>query len=183
MTFDSIDSILELFHGWGTDHYDEDITQLDHALQCAAHARSSGETDALIAAALLHDIGHLIDLDAGGTVEQPISQRHEDVGAAALSALFPATVTAPIALHVRAKRYLAATEPGYIAGLSAGSRASLGRQGGPMSAEERASFESNPGFADACALRRWDDLGKVEGLVVEPLDSYVQLLNRLAASS
>jgi len=182
MTFDSIDAILDLFHRWGTDHYDEDITQLDHGLQCAAHARASGGTDALVIAALLHDIGHLIDIEAGGTVEHPISQRHEDVGAASLSALFPAAVTAPIALHVRAKRYLAATEPGYIAGLSAGSLSSLGRQGGAMSAKELASFESNPAFADACALRRWDDLGKVEGLVVEPLDSYVEMLNRLAAS-
>jgi predicted HD phosphohydrolase len=182
MTFDSIDSILGLLARWGTDQYDEDITQLDHALQCAAHARADGGSEAMIAAALLHDVGHLIDLDAGGTVERPVSDRHEDVGAASLAGLFPATVTAPIALHVRAKRYLAAAEPGYVDALSDGSRSSLDRQGGPMDASELASFERNAGFDDACALRRWDDRGKVENLDVEPLDTYVELLQRVSQS-
>lgn len=180
MNFRSIEEIMHLFDLWGTDHYDEDITQLDHALQCAAHARAAGGSDDLVAAALLHDIGHLIDLEAGGTVERPISDRHEDVGSAALASLFPPSVTAPIALHVRAKRYLAAAEHGYIDALSEGSRSSLERQGGPLSADELTSFESNAGFADACALRRWDDLGKVEGVVVEPMSSYAELLERLS---
>lgn len=179
MTFSSIDEILHLFTTWGTDHYDEEITQMDHALQCAAHARAASGSDALVAAALLHDIGHLIDLEAGGTVEHPISERHEDVGAAALASLFPPTVTAPIALHVRAKRYLAATELEYLDVLSAGSRSSLERQGGPMYAAEMQAFEQNPGFGDACSLRRWDDLGKVDGVSVETLDTYLELLERL----
>ena len=183
MTFSSIEEILGLFHRWGTDHYDEDITQLDHALQCAAHARAADAPPSLIAAALLHDIGHLLDLEAGGTVEHPISSHHEDVGAASLTGLFPTSVTAPIALHVRAKRYLTAVEPAYLSGLSTGSLASLERQGGPLDPAQVATFESNPGATDACALRRWDDLGKVEGLVVDPLDSYVDVLRGLCAAS
>lgn len=183
MNFSSIDEILHLFTVRGADHYDEEITQLDHAVQCAAHARAAGGSDALVAAALLHDIGHLIDLEAGGTVERPISDRHEDVGAAALASLFPPSVTAPIALHVRAKRYLAASEHEYIDALSAGSRSSLERQGGPMNAIEMRAFEQNPGFGDACSLRRWDDLGKVEGLVVDPFGDYLGLLERLRLRS
>lgn len=183
MILTSVDAIRELFDLWGSDHYDEDITQLDHALQCAAHARATGGSDALVAAALLHDIGHLIDLEAGGTVERPISDRHEDVGAAALASLFPPSVTAPIALHVRAKRYLAASEHEYIDALSAGSRSSLERQGGQMDATEMRAFEQNPGFDDACSLRRWDDLGKVDGLAVDPLDTYLELLERLSLRS
>lgn len=183
MNFRSIEEIMELFDLWGTDRYDEEVTQLDHALQCAAHARAAGATDSLVAACLLHDIGHLIDLEAGGTVERPISDRHEEVGAASLATLFPPPVTAPIALHVRAKRYLAASELGYLDALSEGSRSSLERQGGPMSPEETASFESNAGFTDACALRRWDDLGKVEGVVVEPMSTYTELLERLSRRS
>lgn len=183
MSFRSIEEIMELFDLWGTDHYDEDVTQLDHALQCAAHARAAGASDSVIAACLLHDIGHLIDLEAGGTVERPISDRHEEVGAASLATLFSPPVTAPIALHVRAKRYLAASEHGYIDALSEGSRSSLERQGGPMDAAEMRAFEQNPGFADACALRRWDDLGKVEGLLVEPMSTYAELLQRLSLRS
>jgi phosphonate degradation associated HDIG domain protein len=179
MNFRSIEEIMELFDLWGTDHYDEDVTQLDHALQCAAHARAAGATDSLVAACLLHDIGHLIDLEAGGTVERPISDRHEEVGAASLATLFPPPVTAPIALHVRAKRYLAASEHGYIDALSEGSRSSLERQGGPMDVAEMQAFEQNPGFGDACSLRRWDDLGKVDGVSVETLDTYLELLERL----
>ncbi len=176
----TIDRIAELYRRWGPDHYDEEITQLDHALQCAAHGRAAQAEPSLIAAALLHDIGHLLDLEAGGTVDEPRSAHHEDVGAASLAALFPPSVTAPIALHVRAKRYLAAVEPGYTEMLSAGSVSSLARQGGPMDAAEIAAFERNPGFADACALRRWDDLGKVDGLIVDPFETYLDLLGRLA---
>ena len=182
MTLNSVDQISALYALWGSDHYDEELTQLDHAVQCAAHARGAGASPSLIAAALLHDIGHLLDLEGGGSVAMPLSPHHEEVGAAALTGLFPATVTAPISLHVRAKRYLAATEPGYIDALSQGSISSLARQGGPMEADEIRAFEGNPGFVDACSLRRWDDLGKVDGLVVEPFESYLDLLNELAAA-
>jgi phosphonate degradation associated HDIG domain protein len=180
MTVHSVGQISALYRLWGPDRYDEEITQLDHSLQCAAHACAAGAPPALIVAALLHDIGHLLDLEAGGSVAEPISAHHEDVGAAALAGLFPPTITAPIALHVRAKRYLAATEPDYLDALSKGSVASLARQGGPMSAHEALAFERNPGFADACTLRRWDDLGKVDGLAVEPFETYLDLLNELA---
>jgi len=182
MTLHSVDQISVLYRVWGPDHYDEDLTQLDHALQCAAHARGASAAPPLIAAALLHDIGHLLDLKGGGSVAAPLSPHHADVGAAALAGLFPPTVTAPIALHVRAKRYLAAVEPGYIDALSQGSINSLARQGGPMGLEELRTFEGNPGFSDACSLRRWDDLGKVDGLEVEPFETYLDLLNDLAAT-
>lgn len=179
MTVLTIRRIVALYDTLGLDRYDEEITQLDHALQCAAHARDAGSTPSMIAAALLHDIGHLLDLEAGGTVAEPRSAHHEDVGAASLTALFPPSVTAPIALHVRAKRFLAAVEPDYVDGLSRGSVRSLARQGGPMDAAEVAAFEQNPGFTDACTLRRWDDLGKVDGLVVDPFDTYLELLDSL----
>ncbi len=182
MTLRSVDQICLLYRVWGPDHYDEELTQLDHALQCAAHARGANAAPSLIAAALLHDIGHLLDLEGGGSVATPLSAHHEEVGATSLVGLFPPSVTGPIALHVRAKRYLAAVEPGYIEALSQGSISSLARQGGPMSVDELRTFEGNPGFADACSLRRWDDLGKVDGLEVEPFESYLDLLNELAAT-
>ena len=48
--------------GGARDHYDEDLSQLDHALQTAALAVAADASDALVAAALLHDVGHLLEL-------------------------------------------------------------------------------------------------------------------------
>ena len=177
----SVDEVLDLYRRFGSDHYDEAITQLDHGLQCAALAGAEGATDALVAAALLHDVGHLLHLRAGGTGPEVADLDHESVGARYLAGLFGPAVTGPVALHVRAKRYLCAVEPDLVDGLSDGSRASLVRQGGPMDRAEADAFAANPGCADAVRLRRWDDSGKVEGLTVAPLESYVPLLERLAA--
>lgn len=178
----SVERVLDLLQRWGADHYDEELTQLDHALQSAALAEAEGADGALVAAALLHDVGHLLDMEAGlidGAVPE-VDLGHEATGARWLATVFPPEVTAPIALHVRAKRYLCAVDPTYEAALTHGSRQSLIRQGGPMKAHEVASFESNPGADDAVRLRRWDDEGKVEGLVVAPLNHYRPLLERLA---
>jgi predicted HD phosphohydrolase len=171
-----IDEVLDLYDRWGTERYDEDVAQLDHALQTAALAAAAGAADDLVAAALLHDAGHLLALRDGQ------AGPHESVAPAYLAPLFPMSVTEPIALHVAAKRYLCAVEPAYRAGLSVGSQRSLRRQGGPMSAGEVATFETTPGWVDAVALRVWDDAGKVDGAVVPGLASYEPLLRSLACS-
>lgn len=176
----SIDEVLALFDAHGDNRYDEELSQRDHAVQTAALARAAGADDALVVAALLHDIGHLLDLAAGGTADAPRLARHEQVGATALSALFDDSVTAPIALHVEAKRYLTAVEPELVDRLSSGSRASLVRQGGPMDDDESTRFRAQRWFAEACALRRWDDDGKVDGLEVPPLLAYRSTLERVA---
>lgn len=178
----TVDEVLELYEAWGPLRYDEEITQLDHALQTAALARAAGAADALVAAALLHDVGHLLELRDGGRGDGQVAVDlgHEGRGARYLGALFPASVTGPIALHVAAKRYRCAVDPGYLATLSAGSTRSLARQGGPMGPDEVARFEAHPAHADAVALRGWDDEGKVEDLVVAPLDEHAALLRSLA---
>ncbi|HEX5613950.1 MAG TPA: HD domain-containing protein [Acidimicrobiia bacterium] len=173
-----IDEIFSLFERWGANTYDEAIPQVDHALQTAALAVRDGAPDEVVAAALLHDVGHLLDLDAGRDASAG-DLRHEDTGAAWLRQFFPAAVAAPVALHVRAKRYLCAVDPAYARGLSAGSVRSLARQGGPMSPQEASSFARLPGSEHAIALRRWDDAGKVDGLDVPPLDAYTELLARV----
>jgi phosphonate degradation associated HDIG domain protein len=180
----SVDEVVGLYRRWGAEHYDEELSQIDHAVQTAALARADGASDDLVVAALLHDVGHLLEL-AGrdGRGELPDEDlSHEAVGARYLAGLFGAGVTAPIALHVRAKRYRSAVDASYLAGLSAGSTRSLVLQGGPADAEEVASFERNPGFADAVRLRGWDDGGKVDGLHVPELDDYLDLLRGLARS-
>lgn len=183
----SVDEVLHLLRGFGSDRYDEDVTQLEHALQCAALAADDGADDDLVAAALLHDVGHLLHLRAGGAAPSgtgggSVDTDHESVGSRWLTGVYGPGVTSPIALHVRAKRYLCAVEPGAVDGLSVGSRSSLVRQGGPLDDEQVAGFRAHPGHADAVRLRRWDDAGKVEHLEVAPLDAYEPLLRRLAGA-
>lgn len=176
----SIDEVLALYVRWGTERYDEEVRQLEHALQTAALARAAQAHDALVAAALLHDVGHLLDLaDGDGHRDRTTDLRHEARGSAWLAGIFGPVVTAPIALHVRAKRYRVAVDPGYAAALSPGSTASLERQGGPLRTDEVTAFEQNPGWADAVALRGWDDRAKVDGLAVPDLASYRPLLEAL----
>jgi phosphonate degradation associated HDIG domain protein len=181
-TAGSVHEVLALYDRYADHTYDETLSQVDHALQCAALAVGDGSDDELVAAALLHDVGHLLDLAAGdGDRRRGVEDlRHEASGARYLTGLFGPGVTGPIALHVRAKRYLCAVDPSYLSQLSEGSRTSLGLQGGPADADEVADFESNPGFERAVALRRWDDLAKVDGLHVEPVEHYRPLLERLA---
>jgi [1-hydroxy-2-(trimethylamino)ethyl]phosphonate dioxygenase len=176
----SIDEVLALFERYGGRHYDEDLSQRAHAEQTAALAAAAGASDEVVVAALLHDVGHLLEVaDRQGPRDRSVDQRHESVGAAWLASLYGPAVTAPIALHVRAKRYLCAVDPSYHDGLSAGSVASLERQGGPLTSDDVAAFEANPGWEGAVALRRWDDQAKVLDLAVAPIESYRNLLERI----
>ncbi len=180
-----LDEVLDLYRRFGAEQYDEELSQTEHGLQTAALARRDGASDELVAAALLHDVGHLLDMAAhdGERGSHDTDLDHEAVGARYLTGLFGAGVTGPIALHVRAKRYRCTVEAEYLAGLSAGSTASLALQGGPMSDDECRSFEENPGHRDAVALRGWDDGGKIDGLDVGTLDDYVPLLRSLLESA
>ncbi|MFO1536266.1 MAG: HD domain-containing protein [Actinomycetota bacterium] len=178
----TVAEVCDLCARRGGERYDEDVTQTDHAIQCAALARADGADDALVVAALLHDVGHLLDLDRGGAYVPGVDRRHEVVGVEYLAAVFPAEVADPVLLHVEAKRYLCATEHAYAAGLSAGSQRSLAVQGGPMTAAEATAFLARPGAEAAIRLRRWDDAGKVVGLHRPAFASYRPLLDALAGS-
>jgi gamma-butyrobetaine dioxygenase len=169
-----VTEIVALYLRWAGDRYDEQVTQLAHAEQTAALATAAGAAEPLVAAALLHDVGHLLHLATGAP------DRHERTGPDYLAGLFPAAVTRPIALHVDAKRYLCAIDPGYHAGLSPGSTASLVRQGGPLAAGEATAFAAEPGIDEAVQLRRWDDQAKLPGLEVAPFADYLPLLAGLA---
>lgn len=179
MAANFIEQIFELFHRFGSLHYGEDVTQLEHALQVAELARRNRCSDALIAAGVLHDVGQFMG-DAGDTAEAlGIDARHEICGSAYLRAHFPREITEPVRLHVAAKRYLSAVDTAYLKGLSRASALSLELQGGPMSAEEVQTFETEPFFADAVTLRRFDDMGKQPEWRVPDLASYRPLLESL----
>ena len=161
--------------------YDEAITELEHGLQCAALARRHGDDEATIAAALLHDVGHLLIGDLF-PIEQSLEKdwKHEDVGARYLARWFGPEVTEPVRMHVAAKRYLVATDPGYFATLTASSVRSLEVQGGPMSPEECARFEAQPGWQAAVKVRRYDDWGKDPEIQPQPFRAYEELLRGLS---
>jgi phosphonate degradation associated HDIG domain protein len=155
--------------GW---YGSERINEEAHSLQCAALAERHGASPAMIAAALLHDIGHLLEGAAEDDAEHGRDDRHEETGAEYLGQWFGPAVTEPVRLHVAAKRYLCATEPGYARRLSAASARSLAVQGGPMGELEIAALERNPALADAVRLRQWDEEAKVVGVPVAPLEHF-----------
>lgn len=145
----------------GQSQYDETVTQLEHARQTAALAEADGYDQAAQVAALLHDIGHLL-LDEHDAHHDFLAEdrHHEIVGARYLTRWFDPDIGTPVALHVKAKRCLVATDPTYADGLSAASTRSLHIQGGPMTGKEVDDFLRLPHAALALALRRWDDNAK-----------------------
>lgn len=175
---DFINEIEALFARWGTNKYDEQVSQIEHAVQCANFARLANSDDDLIVATLLHDIGHLFELEQrDGNPNLAKNDDHESTGAAYLARHFSSAVTAPIALHVEAKRFLCTTEETYFAKLSPGSVRSLEMQGGKMSATEVERFAKHPARDRAVALRRWDELGKdvdPSGLTFADFREYLQ---------
>ena len=180
MTNLTIDRILADYDRLGHRQYGERVSQSQHALQCAALAAADAAPDSLIVAALLHDYGHLAE--AVEDTERPVADaRHEMAGAALLGELFGPAVTRPIALHVAAKRYLCAVEPGYLQALSPASAHSLELQGGPFTADQAAAFERLEGFRDAVRLRRYDDLGKAPDAATPGFAAYVPMLRRLGS--
>ena len=168
-----VDVLFNYMEERGQSFYDEVVTQLEHALQCAALARQNDASPTLITSALLHDLGHFIlDEHNADTAFLAMDLNHEEIGAEYLAPFFPEIVTTPIRLHVPAKRYLCATDAAYHDGLSEASKKSLIVQGGVMSGEERETFEQIPHFRDALTLRRWDDLAKVKELKTAALETY-----------
>ena len=174
----SFADIEQLFARKGSEQYTgEPVTQLEHALQTAYLAEQDGANDALITAALLHDLGHLLH-DLGETpTEKGIDDIHQYRAIPFLRGLFndqyADEVLGAIAQHVDAKRFLCATRSGYFAALSDDSKRSLGLQGGIFSPAQASQFINQPGAQGAVRLRIWDDLAKSAGFPTPPLSHYL----------
>lgn len=159
--------IEQLFAQRGQDgYYGEPVSQLEHALQSAQLAQEAGADNAVVLAALLHDIGHLLPsqiaadhMDDYGRVD------HEQLGADFLRKQgFSEKVAQLIENHVNAKRYLVSVDKEYAAKLSEASTQTLLMQGGPMNAQDAGTFRQHPYFDDIIQLRRWDEQAKIPGL-------------------
>ena len=183
MTALTIEGIEALFARRGGEQYSgEPVTQLGHALQCAALAEADGADAALVTAALLHDLGHLV-ADHGATPTlRGIDDRHQAAALPLLSSLFDKRVLGAIGLHVDAKRYLCATRPGYHAALSEDSKRSLVLQGGVFDAAQAATFVTHAGAADAVRVRVWDDLAKSPSMVTPSLTHFLERARRVVVA-
>jgi phosphonate degradation associated HDIG domain protein len=174
--------ILALYDSRGTQAYfGERVSMTEHGLQAAHFAELEGAPETLVLAALLHDIGHLIEPQPDALEDWTLDAHHEVSGARWLARHFDAAISEPVRLHVPAKRYLCATDAAYMTQLSTASVHTLKLQGGAMPPREIASFEAEPFSREAVRLRRWDDQGKVAGLKTRALRSYAPLIERLAS--
>lgn len=175
---DVIDEIFSVLEGKGGRHYGdaESVTQLEHALQCATNAEGAGAEPGLITAALLHDIGHLINPDSREAIKREEDARHEYEGAAYLAQWFDDDVWQPVRHHVAAKRYLTATDDRYFSRLSPGSVRSLNLQGGPFDAAKADEFITQPFAKDGVRVRRWDEAAKVVGAKTPSLCHFRQYI-------
>ncbi len=173
----SISDICVLFARKGGRAYDgEPVTQLEHALQTATRAEDEGATPALIAAALLHDLGHLLNDQGESPTLRGVDDLHQFAALPFLRPLFPDAVLTPIQLHVDAKRYLCSAHDGYLEALSADSKRSLVLQGGVFAREQADAFITQPFAQDAVKVRLWDDLAKVPAAPTPPLAHFVAIL-------
>lgn len=176
------DEILAIFHARGAgEYFGEQVSMTEHGLQAAYFAQIAGSPPALVIAALLHDIGHLVEEVPSDIADWTFDAHHERVGSQWLAKRFGPEVSDPVRLHVPAKRYLLATDAGYFAKLSPASVITLKLQGGPMNALEVLGFETEPFYKDAVRVRQWDDQGKVQGLKTPSVGDYRALIEALSA--
>jgi phosphonate degradation associated HDIG domain protein len=163
----------------GEQYFGEAVTKLAHAEQCAWHARQAGADDELILAALLHDIGHLLDTEETIRDERVGVVNHDDIGRQwLLDRGFSERLATLVGGHVDAKRYLTATHAGYVERLSPASKETLRLQGGPMDESSAREFAGEPELRDMLRLRSWDEMAKDPDWQGPPLESYREMLVR-----
>ena len=178
-----IDFVVRLFKERGDAAYlGEPVSQTEHALQTAWAAQQAGAGDTLVAAALLHDVGHLLHDLPEDCALAGIDDAHEERGARWLLRTFCPEVAEPVRLHVAAKRYLCATDPTYMGRLSEASLRSLELQGGAFTPEEAARFRAHPHAEAALLLRRLDEEAKVPGLAAPALEHFRPCLEAARAA-
>ena len=173
----TLDELVDIYERRATRPYGlEGVSQLEHALQTATIAQDAGQPDTLVAAALLHDVGHMVHGLGENPADGGVDDRHEALGAAALVGLFPDSVCEPIRLHVAAKRYLVAADPLYRARLSTDSILSLALQGGPMSNVDMNEFHAGTWFQHALSLRKFDEEAKIPNALTPSFRDFLPLL-------
>ena len=175
-----VEFIADIFLRRGAESYlGEDVTMSQHMLQGAQLAEQDNAGDIMVAAALLHDIGHYTNEFPEDALAKGINNHHDEAGARVLAKFFPTIVTECVRQHVAAKRYLCAMDEGYFGKLSDASVHTLKLQGGPMDADEIVNFESSPHLTEIVQVRYWDDEGKDPNITTPPFEHYAPMLQRV----
>jgi phosphonate degradation associated HDIG domain protein len=173
--------VVDLFESAKAAEYlGEDITLVEHMVQCGDLAVEDGADDWLVVAALLHDIGHILISDAQEAQDAGEDRHHDEVGAAWIAQRFPEEIVEAVRLHVDAKKYLVSEVPGYVDQLSEASRITLKIQGGGFTEQECAEFLEQPFALEAIDLRVWDDAGKVRGTTSTDLSRFREAIEACA---
>lgn len=168
-----VDELFRLFDVGRRRGYSLDgLSHTEHAIQAALLAEEHAMSQSLVVAALVHDIGHLLEPWPRDIAQLGIDLRHEELGSTWLARGYGPEVTEPVRLHVAAKRYLCTTDEGYLDMLSPSSLRSLELQGGPMSRPEAQRFENEPYFVEAVQLRRFDEAAKRTGMKLPDIRDY-----------
>ena len=174
-----VDFIGSIFDRRGGEEYlGEPVTMGEHMLQGATIAEQNGQSEEIIVAALLHDIGHFTSEFGTFTMDDTEDRHHEEAGAVVLERFFPKVITDCCRYHVAAKRYLCATRPEYFKRLSEASIHSLNLQGGAMSPDEVAAFERNPNMETIIAVRYLDEAGKRPDMVTSDYWHFAPMVQR-----
>lgn len=173
-----VDALLALYRkAEASQYFGEAVTQAQHASQTASYAKAAGADNEAVIAALLHDVGHLLDWDNLKRHKEVGVIDHDRAGAEYLKNLgFSRRVCQLVEGHVLAKRYLVATNPNYAARLSPTSKLTLELQGGPMNEDEAALFAATMTFEDSLRLRAWDEQAKDPERSAPAMESYRGLL-------
>lgn len=175
---DRSDIIINIYKQYGSkDYIGENMTQIEHALQCAYYAKQKNYDKDIIIAALLHDIGHIIPQD-NETMANLGVLRHENKGAEFLKKLnYSDKICSLVRNHVDAKRYLCTKNDSYTNKLSDASLKTIKYQGGLMTNKELLIFEQNKYFEESLQIRYLDDMGKQTGNIdYGNIDEYRDLL-------
>ena len=150
----------------------EPVSLAEHMLQTAFAAERDGAPTTLVAAALLHDYGHLIHDLPEDAADHGLDTHHEDVGLRVPGTHFGPEVVEPVRLHVAAKRYLCAVDPSTSRRCRPPRSTASSSRADRTTPGEVAAFEASPFAADAVRLRRYDDIGKVAGADTPDLEHY-----------
>jgi phosphonate degradation associated HDIG domain protein len=178
--FQIVDEVLSLLRNSGGEQYfGEPVTKLQHAEQCAWHARQAGADEELILASLLHDVGHLLDTESAIRDKRVGVINHDDIGRQwLLDRGFSERLATLVGGHVDAKRYLTATNASYLERLTPASQETLRLQGGPMDESSAEAFSRTPELRDMLRLRSWDELAKDPHWRGPDIECYREMLVR-----
>jgi 2-aminoethylphosphonate dioxygenase len=168
--------LKSLFSSHGSsDYIGEPVSIVEHSFQAGYFASKDTDDQEVILAAFLHDIGHILGLEANMEMRMGNCgiMDHEKIGGDFLRKCgFPERIAYLVQNHVQAKRYLCFKNPEYFNQLSTASVTTLGYQGGPMNESEAISFEQSDDFQVILKLRSFDESAKVADFPKELLATW-----------